>query len=374
VTSEVVGLFTELAALPSPPGDERAVADTVTRYLRDLGLSVEEDDAGRAVGSNSGNLYCRLEPTNGGGTPIFLCAHLDTVPPTAAIEPLIDDEGVIRNAAGTILGADNKSAVAAMLEGARRVLSENRPHGGIELLFTPKEEVGLLGAAAFDHERLHARVGYVYDQAAPIGDVILGAPYSRAMEVRFHGRAAHSGMYPEEGRSAIAAAARAISDLRLGRVDEDTTANVGTIQGGTAGNIIPEWCVLDAEARSHQERKLEELVQEMVDAFSFAAGLEDCEVETKVSKSYQGYRFKPDDQVVRIAHAALERAGYAPSYGLSGGAADANVFNERGLACLNLANGMQDIHTPDERITVDDLEGMVEVTLALVDVARDADA
>ena len=373
MTSEVVGLFTELAALPSPPGDERAVADAVTRYLRDLGLTVDEDQAGNSVGSNIGNLYCRLEPTTGGGTPIFFCAHLDTVPPTAAIDPVIDDEGVIRNAAGTILGADNKSAVAAMLEGARRVLSENRPHAGIELLFTPKEEVGLLGAAAFDHARLHARLGYVYDQAAPIGDVILGAPYSRAMEVRFHGRAAHSGMHPEEGRSAIAAAARAISDLRLGRVDEDTTANVGIIHGGTAGNIIPEWCVLEAEARSHQERKLEELVQEMLDTFSFAAALEDCEVETKVSKSYKGYRFKPDDQVVRIAHAALERAGYAPSYGLSGGAADANVFNERGLACLNLANGMQDIHTPDERITVDDLEGMVEVTLALVDVARDAD-
>jgi tripeptide aminopeptidase len=372
--SEVVDLFTELAALPSPPGDERAVADAVIRYLHDLGLAVDEDQAGNTVGSNSGNLYSRLEPTNGGGAPIFLCAHLDTVPPTAEIDPVIDDDGVIRNAAGTILGADNKSAVAAMLEGARRVLAENRPHAGIELLFTPKEEVGLLGAAAFDHERLHARVGYVYDQAAPIGDVILGAPYSRAMDVRFHGRAAHSGMYPEEGRSAIAAAARAISDLRLGRVDEDTTANVGTIHGGTAGNIIPEWCILEAEARSHQERTLEALVQEMLDTFSFAAGIEDCEVETKVSKSYKGYRFKHDDQVVRIAHAALERAGYTPSYGLSGGAADANVFNERGLACLNLANGMQDIHTPDERITVDDLEGMVEVTLALVDVARDADA
>jgi tripeptide aminopeptidase len=296
------------------------------------------------------------------------------VPPIGPIEPVIDDDGVIRNAAGTILGADNKSAVAAMLEGARRVLAENRPHGGIELLFTPKEEVGLLGAAAFDHERLQARLGYVYDQAAPIGEVILGAPFSRAMQVRFHGRAAHSGMYPEEGRSAVAAAARAISDLRLGRVDEETTANVGIIQGGTAGNIIPEWCTLDAEARSHSERKLEELVQEMVDAFSFAAGLEDCEVETKVSKSYKGYRFKEDDPVVRIAHDALERSGYSPAYGLSGGAADANVFNERGLACLNLANGMQDIHTPDERITVEDLEGMVEVTLALVDVARDADA
>src|SRR2546422_4412976 len=372
MASEVVALFTDLAALPSPPGDERAVADAVIRYLRDLGLTVDEDEAGATVGSNIGNLYCRLEPTDG-GTPIFLCAHLDTVPPTAGTEPVIED-GVVRNAAGTILGADNKSAVAATPEGARRVLAEIRPHGGIELLFTPKEEVGLLGAAAFDHERLHARLGYVYDQAAPIGEVILGAPYSRAMQVRFHGRAAHSGMYPEEGRSAIAAAARAISDLRLGRIDEETTANVGVIQGGTAGNIIPEWCTLDAEARSHDERKLEELVQEMVDVFSFAAGLEDCEVETKVSKSYKGYRFKADDPVVRIAAAALERSGYKPAYGLSGGAADANVFNEHGLACLNLANGMQDIHTPDERITVADLAGMVEVTLALVDAARDADA
>jgi tripeptide aminopeptidase len=372
MASEVVDLFTELAALPSPPGEEREVADVVIGYLRDLGLSVDEDDAGLKVGSDIGNIYCRLEATDG-GSPIFLCAHLDTVPPEGAIEPVIED-GVVRNAAGTILGADNKSAVAAMLEGARRVLAENRPHGGIELLFTPKEEVGLLGAAAFDLSRLQARLGYVYDQAAPIGDVILGAPHSRALQVRFHGRAAHSGMYPEEGRSAIAAAARAISDLRLGRVDEDTTANVGIIRGGTAGNIVPEWCTLDAEARSHDERKLDELVQEMVDAFSFAAGLEDCEVETKVSKSYKGYRFKPDDPVVRIAAAALEQSGYTPAYGLSGGAADANVFNERGLACLNLANGMQDIHTPDERITVADLEGMVEVTLALVTAARDADA
>src|SRR6266536_5370758 len=371
--SEVVDLFTELAALPSPPGEERLVADAVTHYLRDLGLSVDEDDAGAKVGSTMGNLYCRVEPNGNQGTPIFLCAHLDTVPPEGPIEPVIE-EGVVRNGGSTILGADNKSAVAAMLEGTRRVLAENLPHGGIELLFTPKEEVGLLGAAAFDEQRLRARVGYVYDQAAPIGDVILGAPHSQSMEVRFHGRAAHSGMYPEEGRSAIAAAARAIADLRLGRIDEETTANIGLIQGGTAGNIIPEWCTLSAEARSHDERKLAELVQEMVDAFSFAAGLEDCEVEAKVSKSYRGYRFKRDDQVVRIAHGALERAGYAASYGLSGGAADANVFNERGLACLNLANGMEDIHTADEHITVEDLEGMVEVTLALVDVARDVDA
>jgi tripeptide aminopeptidase len=258
-----------------------------------------------------------------------------------------------------------------MLEATRRLLNEGRPHAGVELLFTPKEEVGLQGAYAFDPGRLEARVGYVYDQAAPVGEVILGAPSAQRIQVRFHGRAAHSGMHPEEGRSAIAAAARAISDLRLGRVDEETTANVGVIEGGTAGNIVPEWCTFLAEARSHDERKLADLVQEMLDAFAFAAGVAECEVETDLERSYRAYRFKRDDLVVRLARTALERTGYEPRFALSGGAADANVFNERGLACLNLANGMADIHTPDESIAVGDLEAMVEVTLALVDAARD---
>jgi tripeptide aminopeptidase len=293
------------------------------------------------------------------------------VPPDGSLEPVVED-GVVRNAGGTILGADDKSAAVAMLEATRRVLGERRPHAGLELLFTPKEEVGLLGAAAFDHTRLHAQVGYVYDQAAPIGEIILGAPYSQAMQVRFHGRASHSGMYPEEGRSAIAAAARAIADLRLGRVDEETTANVGTIVGGTAGNIVPEWCSFNAEARSHDERKLAELVQEMLETFAFAASLGDCEVETEVKKSYRGYRFRRDELVVRLAATALERSGFAPTYALSGGAADANVFNERGIPCLNVANGMAAIHTADEHIAVVDLDRMVEVTLALVDAARDA--
>ena len=192
---EVVSLFTELAVLPSPPGQERVVADRVAAYLRDVGLEVAEDDAGPRIGSDTGNLYTRIEPTDETGTPIFFCAHLDTVPAEGAIEPVLED-GVIRNAAGTILGADDKAAVAVMLEAVRRVLVENRPHGGIELLFTPKEEVGLRGAEAFDHERLNARLGYVYDHAGPIGEVILGAPYQCKLDASFHGRAAHSGMYP----------------------------------------------------------------------------------------------------------------------------------------------------------------------------------
>jgi tripeptide aminopeptidase len=365
---EALDLFIELAAIPSPPGEERAVADVVLRYLRGLGLEPDEDACGPEIGSTAGNIYARLEPT-ADGAPLFFCAHLDTVPPDGRLEPVVED-GVVRNAGGTILGADNKSAVVAMLEGTRRVLAENRPHAGIELLFTPKEEVGLIGAFAFDHDRLHAELGYVYDQAAPIGEVILGAPFSQSLEVRFHGRAAHSGMYPEEGRSAIQAAAKAIADLRLGRVDEDTTSNVGVISGGTAGNIVPEWCTFLAEARSQDEAKLKAIVQEMLDAFSFAATATDCEVETTVRKSYGGYRFRQSDDVVQLAVEALGRCGYQPTFALSGGAADANVFNERGRRCVNLANGMTDIHTPDERIAVDDLGAMVDVTLALVDAAR----
>ena len=370
--SDALACFLELAALPSPPGEERAVADRVLDYLGALGLEADEDDAGVTVGSSIGNIYARLDASDGPGEPLFFCAHLDTVLPEGPIEPEVGEDEVVRNAAGTILGADDKSAVAAMLEAAARLVEDGRPHAGVELLFTPKEEVGLLGAAAFDQTRLAARVGYVYDHAGPIGEIILGAPFQQKLDVRFHGRAAHAGMYPEEGRSAIAAAARAIADLRLGRLDDVTTASVGRIQGGTARNVIPEWCTFAAEARSHDERKLADLVREMVDAVTFAASLEECEVEAQVSGLSRGYRFRRDDLPVQIAAAALERVGREPSYILSGGGADANVFNERGLQCLNLANGMTDIHTPDERIAVADLHEMVEVTLALVDAAGDA--
>jgi tripeptide aminopeptidase len=368
LTSPLLDLFLELCAIPSPPGDERAVADRVGAYLTDIGLDWDEDDAGAKIGASAGNVYCRLTGAEEMGTPIFLCAHTDTVPLDGDLDPVVVD-GVVRNAGGTILGSDNKAAIAVMLEAVRRILREGRPHAGIELLFTPSEEVGLKGAGAFDHRRLVARTGFVYDQGAAIGEIVLGSPHARTLDLRFHGRAAHAGMAPEDGRSAIAAAAKAIADFRLGRLDAETSANVGLIKGGTGRNVVPEWCSFEAEVRSHDERKVSELVREMLETAAFAASLTECELESDVKQSFPGYRFRASDPIVLRASEALRNAGFEPSYALSGGGADANVFNAHGLSCLNLANGMTEIHTPDEHIAVADLDAMVEVTLALVDAA-----
>ncbi len=358
----VLSLFLELAAIPSPPGEEREVAVRVVDYLRALGLEVEEDDAG--------NLLAPVAPSETSeATPIFLCAHLDTVPPEGPIEPVVED-GVVRNAAATILGADNKAAVAVMLEAARRLLGQDRPRGSLELLFTTREEVGLLGAKEFDSARLHARTGFVYDHGAPIGDVVVAAPYQRTIDAVFKGRAAHAGMHPDEGRSAIYAAAKAVGELRLGRIDAETTANVGRIAGGTARNIVPDRCTIAAEGRSRDERKLSDLCQEMLESLAFAAAAAECEVETRIEETYRGYRFRRDDTAVGLAFTALERAGFEPRAVEAGGGADANVFNAQGLACVNLANGMARIHSAEEHIAVADLEAMVDVTLALVDAAR----
>jgi tripeptide aminopeptidase len=179
LTSPLVDLFLELCAMPSPSGSERAVADRLAAYLTDLGLEWDEDDAASRLAGDAGNIYCRIPPTNGfNGTPIFLCAHTDTVPPETTIDPVVGEDGIVRNAAGTILGSDNKAAVVVMLEAVRQILEESREHAGIELLFTPQEEVSLRGAAAFDHSRFVATTGYVYDQGAAVGEIVLGSPHA----------------------------------------------------------------------------------------------------------------------------------------------------------------------------------------------------
>ena len=367
--SGVLDLFLELAAIPSPPGEERAVADVVIERLRRIGLQPDEDAAGAAISSQIGNIYARLAPTAEGGTPIFLNAHLDTVPPTAPIRPEVRN-GIVVNAEDTILGADNKAAVAAMIAAVEQIAAEGIEHSGVELVFTPMEEIGLRGAKQFDISRLQASFGYCYDHAAPIGNIVMAAPTQRTLKLVFIGRAAHSGIAPEQGRSAIAAAARAIADMRLGRIDPETTANVGLIEGGIAGNIIPPICTVMAEARSRNPARVSELAREMVDAATHAANLHECELRSTITSEYEGYRFTRSHPAVRLASAALTACGHTPVSLESGGGADGNVFNAAGMPCVNLCNGMAEIHTASEHISVTDLEAMTAVTLELIAQAR----
>lgn len=365
--------FAALCQIESPSGGERGCADRVIAELSAMGLEVEEDGAGPEAGSDSGNLLARIPGTS--GRSVLLCAHLDTVPPTAPIEPVLLDGGW-ENANAGILGADNKAAVAVMLELARRLTGlAEPPRVGIELLFTVCEEVALRGARAFDVERLTSSLGYVFDHASPIGEIVLASPTYHRLTADFHGRAAHAGIRPEDGRSAIAAAANAIAAMRLGRLDPETTANVGTIEGGTAGNVVPEHCVVMAEARGLDDARVEGVVTEMIDHFNDAAGAGECDLDLTVEKQFKGYRTRPGAPQIVLAEQALRECGYEPKRIVTGGGSDANAFEAAGFPCTNLANGTERNHEPGERVSTDALEGMLEVAIALVaDVPVEATA
>jgi len=273
-------LFAELCAIPSPFGREAACAARVREELESLGLHVTEDDAAAGTGAQCGNLLARIP----GRLPrsILLCAHVDTVGVEGPIEPVVVDDGW-ESAGETILGADNKAAVAVMLAAARRCAVEGAPVG-IELLFTVSEENALAGAKAFDTGALRSDFGYVFDHATAIGEVVVASPTYYRIEAAFHGKAAHAGIRPEEGRSSIVAAARAVTSLRLGRLDEETTANVGSIEGGTGGtNVVPEHARFLAEARSIDDAKVDALVAEMIDRIYDAANDPACDVDVDVA-------------------------------------------------------------------------------------------
>lgn len=358
--------FAAVCRIESPSGRERGVADWVTGELRGMGLEVDEDDCGPAVGSNSGNVLTRIPGT--GPDSILLCAHMDTVPLTAPVEPVRIDGGWT-NAGDGILGADNKTAVAVIVELARRLTRDGggAPPVGVEMLFTVCEEISLLGARAFDVSRLDSRFGYVFDHATPIGDIVLAAPTLHRMVAEFHGRAAHAGVRPEDGRSAIAAAARGIAAMRLGRLDPETTANVGTIEGGTAINVVPERCRVEAEVRSIDQARVEALATEMIDHMQDAADAAECDLDITVERMIQGFRTRAKAMEVTVAEQALRACGYEPRHINTGGASDANAFRAAGFACLNLADGTEHNHEPTERISIDALEGLFELTIALVE-------
>jgi tripeptide aminopeptidase len=356
--------FTDLCRIESPSGHERACADWLTEQLGSLGLEVDEDGSGPAVGSDAGNLLARIP----GRSPqsILLCAHMDTVPLAAPVEPVLV-EGAWQNANDGILGADNKSAIAVILELARRLTHAGEPPPvGVEILFTVCEEVSLRGSREFDVSRLRSAFGYVFDHATPIGEVVVASPTHYRIVAELHGRAAHAGVRPEVGRSAVVAAANAIAAMRLGRLDAETTANVGMIEGGSAINVIPERCRIEAEVRSLDADRAATVATETVDHLQDAANAGECDLDVNVERMFSGYRTKPKAAQLAAAERALRACGYEPRQIPSGGASDANSFEAAGFSCTCLADGTEHNHEPGERISAQSLEDMLDIAIALV--------
>ena len=369
--------FESLCRIPSPTGDERAVADWLTRELGAMGLEVDEDDAGRSVGANAGNLLVRIPERNGGGergaggggVGVLLCAHMDTVPLTAPLEPVLVDDGW-ENSRDGILGADNKAAVAALVELARFLTGADRGLDvAVELLFTVSEETGLRGAQAFDVGRLRSDFGYVFDHATPLGEIVVASPTHMRLVAEIRGRAAHAGLHPELGVSAIRAAARAVVAMPQGRLDLETTANVGTIAGGTATNVVPERCRLEAEVRGIDQDRVDAVLTESIDAVQEAVDEASCDVDLAVERLFSAYRLRSNDRSVGVAEQALSSIGYEPRLIVSGGGSDANAFRAAGFPCTNLANGTERAHEPGERVSVVALEGGLELAVALLAAA-----
>ena len=351
--------------MSSPTGSERAVADMLIDELRELGLNVEEDGSATAAGAGAGNLIARLQGPD--ERFVMLCAHIDTVPHDEPIEVELD-EGVYRSRGETILGADDKAALSAIVELAAGFEGRTPPIG-LELVLTVAEETGLRGAAALDTTALRSEYGFVLDHASPIGEVIVAAPTYKRLVADFEGVAAHSGIRPEDGRSAIVAAGDAISEMRLGRLDEQTSANVGVIQGGSATNIVPRECQIQAEARSLDHARASEVIGSMVDACTWAAGEHGCDVGIEVSELFRGYRIASGSLPASISRAAIGQCGHEVSDVVTGGGSDANAFIANGFDCVLLANGTKDNHTPAESVGAARLDEMLEICEAIVELS-----
>jgi tripeptide aminopeptidase len=349
--------FVRLCEIRSPTGEEREVADTILAELRALGLEASEDDSAERAQAGAGNILARLPGTS--DRWVMFCAHIDTVPHQGRVE-VFDDEGVFRSRGETILGADNKAAVAVFMELVARH-AQAPPPVGIELLLTVAEEQGLRGAKAFDVGALRSEVGFVLDHASPIGEVVVGSPTQQQVIAEFEGIEAHAGIRPEAGSSAIAAAAAAIARMELGRLDEETTANVGVIGGGTSGNVVPGHCRIVAEARSLDGGRAAEVAGALTEACAWGATEHGCDVDVQVHELFRGYRLQPAGPALALAEAGLRRARLEPDRTTTGGGSDANALIAAGFDCVLLANGTAANHTPEESVPARNLETMLEV-------------
>jgi tripeptide aminopeptidase len=366
--------FLELVRISSVSKREGNVAKRLTTILEGMGATVEVDDAGDKIGSDTGNLVARFPGTAPDVAPFLLCGHMDTVPPADNVRPVVDGD-VIRTDGTTVLGGDDKSGIVAILEAVRLLRERRIPHGPVDVLFTICEELGLIGAKHFDVGRLRARTGLVLD-CDGVHELITRAPAANRMQFTVHGLEAHAGLAPEQGISAVQVAAEAIAAMRLGRVDAATTANVGRIEGGLASNIIPNRVVLRAETRSLTLEALEAQTRHMLECFERAASRRSvtvagktttARVEARVERDYEPLSVPDNTRIVRLVRGAAERLSKPFKTRSTGAASDANVFSGRGVEVANLGCGMRQIHTVNEWVDVND---MVATTELLVETVR----
>lgn len=364
--------FKMLAETDSTSRNELEISEKIATLLKDMGAEVERDNAGSHFGGNAGNIYAKF-PGNRETRPLLLNAHMDTVEPGRGVRAVLK-EGVFYSEGDTILGADDKSAIAILLEVMRVVRENDLPHGPVELVLTVSEEIGLLGAKHLEMERITAPYGFALDTTGT--DVIITrAPGANKFELVVHGKEAHAGAAPENGISAIAIAATAISRLRLGRVNAETTCNIGTIRGGTATNIIPNRVTLNGEVRSHDPDLLESLTKDIIAAFETAAdhfrkaeGDELPRIEVSVTNDFSRTHIPDDHPVVQLARKASENLGRGLATEVSGGGADANVFFGKGIVVGVLGTGMTDMHTVNESVAVADMVRTAELVIEILKV------
>lgn len=366
-------LFLELVRIDSISRKERNLALRLQREMESTGAVCRFDGAGERVKGNTGNLIARIPGKVATAAPLLLCAHMDTVVPGEGVKPIIEGD-IIRSDGTTVLGGDDKSGCAIICEVLHQLKEQNVAHGPLDVVFTICEEVGLLGAKHLDLSLIEAREGLVYDSDSP-GCLFVRAPGAHTLRFTVGGLEAHAGMFPERGISAIQVAADAIAAMRLGRIDEETTANLGTIQGGRALNVVPNEVIVRGEARSRDPKKLAAQVDHMIQCFKDAVARAGIVVEGKrlaatldyaAEPQYRAMNVPDDAPIVRKVVEAAGRAGKVVKPGAMGGGCDANVLNQRGLVVANLGTGMRDIHTVREWLDLKDMIATAEVTLELI--------
>lgn len=358
--------FLELVQIDSETKYEAEIAKVLKRKFTDLGVEVFEDDTTAETGHGAGNLICTLHGTKEGVDTIYFTSHMDTVVPGKGIKPSIKDGYVVTDGT-TILGADDKAGLAVMLEVIRVLKEQNIAHGTIQFIITVGEESGLVGAKALDSSLVTAKFGYALDSDGKVGNVIVAAPTQAKVKAVILGKTAHAGVAPEKGVSAITIAAKSIAKMPLGRIDSETTANIGRFEGGTQTNIVCDRVEILAEARSLINEKMEQQVNKMKEAFESTAAEMGGKAEVDVHVMYPGFKYGEGDHVVEVARKAAAKIGRSCELLNSGGGSDANVIAGFGIPTVNLAVGYEEIHTTNERMPIEELNKLAEMVIAIIE-------